>query len=66
MPVVNPKVGKMRTMIQRYQKLLIMIEWFSSDLKNHQIKFHCLMRLITCTSGRATYLNMQQGQALEQ
>ena len=40
MPVVKPKVGKIRTMIQRYQKLLIMIEWFSSDLKNHQIKFH--------------------------
>ena len=37
MPVVNPKVGKMRTITQRYQKLLIMIEWFSSDLKAYYI-----------------------------
>ena len=31
-PVVKPNVGKMSTMIQRYQKLLIMMEWFSVDL----------------------------------
>ena len=32
MPVVKPNVGKMSTMIQRYQKLLIIMEWFSVDL----------------------------------
>ena len=31
-PVVKPNVGKMSTMIQRYQKLLIIMEWFSVDL----------------------------------
>ena len=40
MPVVKPNVGKMRTMTQRYQKLLIMIEWFSSDLKNHLNRYN--------------------------
>ena len=34
MPVVKPNVGKMSTMIQRYQKLLIIMEWFSVDLLN--------------------------------
>ena len=33
-PVVKPNVGKMSTMIQRYQKLLIIMEWFSVDLLN--------------------------------
>lgn len=30
--VVNPKVGRKTTMNKRYQKVFIMMAWFSADL----------------------------------